>query len=92
MAHREAPGQAAGGVRSHARLRAWALRRSGGGHREVILAGRDFESFEYPEGCVVADNPPFFIFARIQDFYLERSIGLLKRKRVAEHMRPTTRD
>ena len=25
----------------------------------------------------MADNPPFFIFARIQDFYLGRGIGLL---------------
>ena len=36
--------------------------------------GGDFESFEYPDGCVVVDNPPFSISARIQTFYLERGI------------------
>lgn len=54
--------------------------------------GGDFETFEYPEGCVVVDNPPFSILARIQDFYLGRGFGLLKRKRAAEHIRPTARD
>ena len=39
--------------------------------------GDDFETFEYPEGCVVVDNLPFSILARIQDFYLGRGIGLL---------------
>ena len=37
----------------------------------------DFEAFEYPEGCVVVDNPSFSILARIQDFYLRLGIGLL---------------
>ena len=31
--------------------------------------GGDFENFEYPDGCVVIDNPPFSILARIIDFY-----------------------
>ena len=39
--------------------------------------GGDFESFEYPEGCVVVDNPPFSILARIQDFNLGRGVELL---------------
>ena len=54
--------------------------------------GGDFEAFDYPGGCVVVDNPPFTILARIQDFYLGRGFGLLKRKRAAEHIRSTTRD
>ena len=37
----------------------------------------DYEPSEYPEGCVVVDNPPFFILARIQDFYPGLGIGLL---------------
>ena len=39
--------------------------------------GGDYEAFEYLEGCVVVDNLPFSIHARIQDFYLGRGIGLL---------------
>lgn len=34
----------------------------------------DFENFDYPENCIVLDNPPFSILARIVDFYLERGI------------------
>ena len=36
--------------------------------------GGDYEGFDYPEGCVVVDNPPFSILARIKRFYLERGI------------------
>ena len=36
--------------------------------------GGDYEAFEYPDGRVVVDNPPFSILARIQAFYLERGI------------------
>ena len=36
--------------------------------------GGDFEAFEYQDGCVVVDNPPFSILARIQEFYLDRGI------------------
>lgn len=36
--------------------------------------GGDFEAFEYHDGCVVVDNPPFSILARIQEFYIDRGI------------------
>ena len=36
--------------------------------------GGDYENYDYPEGCVVVDNPPFSIFAKILDFYQARSI------------------
>ena len=36
--------------------------------------GGDYESFDYPDGCVVLDNPPFSILTRICEFYLERGI------------------
>ena len=36
--------------------------------------GGDFEAFDYPEGCVVVDNPPFSIIAKIQTFYLDHGI------------------
>ena len=36
--------------------------------------GGDYENFNYPENCVVVDNPPFSILARILDFYAEKQI------------------
>lgn len=37
--------------------------------------GGDYENFEYPEGCIVVDNPPFSIITKIVRFYNERSIN-----------------
>ena len=39
--------------------------------------GGDYEHYPYPEGCVVVDNPPFSIFAKICDFYVSRGIPFL---------------
>lgn len=36
--------------------------------------GGDYEKFDYPENCVVIDNSPFSILARILDFYAEKKI------------------
>ncbi len=36
--------------------------------------GGDYQSFEYPEGCVVVDNPPFSILSKIQSWYIDRGI------------------
>lgn len=36
--------------------------------------GGDYKNFDYPENCVVIDNPPFSIFAQILDFYVEKQI------------------
>ena len=36
--------------------------------------GGDFESYDYPAGCVVVDNPPFSIRAQIIDVYQHRGI------------------
>ena len=36
--------------------------------------GGDFLRFDYPDGCVVVDNPPFSLRAQIVDFYLARDI------------------
>ena len=36
--------------------------------------GGDYEHFEYPDGCVVLDNPPFSILSKICAFYLDRGI------------------
>ena len=45
--------------------------------REIVrpfYPGGDFERFEYPEGCVVVDNPPFSIFSKICRWYMAHKI------------------
>ena len=36
--------------------------------------GGDFVNYDYPEGCLVLDNPPFSILSEICKFYLARNI------------------
>lgn len=36
--------------------------------------GQDYTAAEYPEGCVVVDNPPFSILSKICAWYLDRGI------------------
>lgn len=36
--------------------------------------GGDYEHYNYPDGCVVLDNPPFSISSKIYQFYLDRGI------------------
>jgi len=36
--------------------------------------GSDFESIDYPDNCVVIDNPPFSIITKIARFYIDRGI------------------
>ena len=55
----------------------WVCERYGVSRSDFVrpfMPGGDFERFEYPEGCIVVDNPPFSILARIKEFYLERGI------------------
>lgn len=39
--------------------------------------GGDYERYDYPENCVVVDNPPFSIFSKIVGFYTGRGIPFL---------------
>ena len=36
--------------------------------------GGNYEPYDYPDECVVIDNPPFSILSKICEFYLERGI------------------
>ena len=36
--------------------------------------GADFTKCDYPEGCIVIDNPPFSIYSKIVRWFLEREI------------------
>lgn len=53
------------------------VRAHGGEGREFVrpfFPGGDYQSYDYPEGCVVVDNPPFSIYAKIVRWYLARGI------------------
>ena len=55
----------------------WASRHYGfepGAAVRPFWPGGDFESFDYPEGCVVVDNPPFSIVTRICRWYNDRGV------------------
>jgi hypothetical protein len=39
-----------------------------------FFPGNDYSKVDYPDGCVVIDNPPFSIFTEILRFYLDRKI------------------
>ena len=58
----------------------WARRYLDIGDRPVVRPfwpGGDYEQFDYPEDCVVIDNPPFSIFVKIVNFYVARGIRFL---------------
>ena len=55
----------------------WLLENAKIGGREIVrpfYPGGDFERFEYPEGCVVVDNPPFSIITKICRWYMAHKI------------------
>ena len=58
-------------------VRAWAVRRYSLGDAPIVrpfFPGGDYESADYPDGCVVIDNPPFSILSQICRTYIERGI------------------
>ena len=55
----------------------WAVKRYNLEGREIVrpfYPGGDYETFEYNEGAVVIDNPPFSLQSKIIDFYLKNGI------------------
>ena len=58
-------------------IKEWACKRYGIKPDKIIRPfwpGGDYQNIDYPEDCVVLDNPPFSILAKICDFYLKRGI------------------
>ena len=58
-------------------VRDWACEEYGIDPAAIVrpfYPGGDYEHYNYPHGCVVLDNPPFSILAKIVDFYLQREI------------------
>lgn len=55
----------------------WAIKEMDWGGRTVVRPfwpSGDFENFDYPADCVVIDNPPFSIMAKVVKFYAEHNI------------------
>ena len=55
----------------------WAVERYGFTPEQVVrpfYPGGDFEHYDYPEDCVVLDNPPFSIRSKILGFYKANGI------------------
>lgn len=58
-------------------VREWAVKEYRLQGREIarpFYPGGDFENYNYPDNCVVIDNPPFSILAKIKAFYIEHGI------------------
>lgn len=58
-------------------IRDWAVKHYGLGNAQILrpfYPGGDYEHEDYPDGCVVIDNPPFSILSQICKFYDERGI------------------
>ena len=57
----------------YAVVRDWAVAHYGIAPEAEIVRpfwpGGDYEAFDYPDGCVVIDNPPFSILSKIVRFY-----------------------
>ncbi len=61
----------------YAAVRDWAVSHYKLGDAQIFrpfYLGGDYEHENYPEGCVVIDNPPFSILSQICRFYDEHSI------------------
>ena len=59
-------------------IKDWVIKEYDVSEVEVVLRpfypGGDYENYNYPDNCVVIDNPPFSIFSKIQKFYIDKNI------------------
>lgn len=61
-------------------LLGWAEQRYGLQDTVVVrpfYPGGDYEHHDYPDGCIVIDNPPFSIYRKVVRFYLKRGIRFI---------------
>ena len=61
----------------YAVIKDWACKEYGIDPAKIarpFYPGGDYENFDYSDGAVVLDNPPFSILSRICGFYLDRGI------------------
>jgi hypothetical protein len=58
-------------------VKTWVVKEYGLDGCEVVRPfwpGGDYENLDYPDGCVVIDNPPFSILSKIKGFYNEHRV------------------
>lgn len=61
-------------------IKNWVVEKYGLQGRAILRPfrpGGDYEAEEYPEGCVVIDNPPFSILRGIKDFYIAHHVDFV---------------
>ena len=61
-------------------IKNWAVEKYGLQGRTILRPFKpsgDYESEEYPKGCVVIDNPPFSILRKIKDFYIANHVDFV---------------
>lgn len=55
----------------------WAVKEQNWGGKTIVRPfwpGGNYETYDYPENCVVIDNPPFSCISKIATFYKEKNI------------------
>ena len=55
----------------------WAVKEYGINEAKIVrpfYPGGDYENYDYSDGAVVVDNPPFSLVSKIIDFYQERGV------------------
>ena len=58
-------------------VKEWAVKEYGINEAKIVrpfYPGGDYENYDYSDGAVVVDNPPFSLVSKIIDFYQERSV------------------
>lgn len=58
-------------------VKGWAVKEQNWGGRPIVRPfwpGWDYKAYDYPENCVVIDNPPFSCISEIARFYKEKGI------------------
>ena len=58
-------------------IKVWAVKRYRLGNAQIVrpfYPGADYTETEYPEGCVVIDNPPFSILSEICRWYTKQGV------------------
>ena len=59
-------------------IKNWACEEYGMNPEKIVRRfwpGGDYEKFDYPDECIVLDNPPFSILVKICEYYLDHGIS-----------------
>ena len=65
-------------VKIYEAIKEWVIKEYGIDKSTPIIRpfypGGDYENYNYPDGCIVIDNPPFSILSKIIRFYVSKNI------------------